>query len=236
MLNIKLEKFNGPLGLLLQLIENQEFDITEVSLAKIAGEYLDYIKSADYIEPEDMADFLVVAARLLLIKSKALLPYLQPEEEEEIAELEQQLRMYREFLEATKGLEKIMKREKFMFVREFDKKALLANLQMFSPPKKLKVQDLKNIFQDLIKDIKPYQQELKEEKIEAKIRIEDKIKAIQKMVIDKIKFSFSKILNNSKSKTEIVVSFLAVLELMKQHDVVVEQRGLFSEIIISKNN
>ena len=96
---IKIDKFQGPLGLLLQLIEKEELDITEVSLAKISDQYIDSIKNTKNIDPGETADFLVIAAKLLFIKSKALLPYLYPEEEnEEIEELESQLRMYKEFL------------------------------------------------------------------------------------------------------------------------------------------
>jgi len=87
MIDIKIDKFRGPLGLLLQIIENEELDITEVSLARIADQYVKYIRSSNDIDPDKMADFLVLAAKLLLIKSKALLPYLYPEEEEEIREI-----------------------------------------------------------------------------------------------------------------------------------------------------
>ncbi|RLC38634.1 chromosome segregation protein ScpA, partial [Candidatus Falkowbacteria bacterium] len=75
-MNIKLEKFEGPLSLLLKLIEREEMDITDISLARVAEDYVAYIREVENINPEEMADFLVVAAKLLLIKSKALLPYL----------------------------------------------------------------------------------------------------------------------------------------------------------------
>ena len=234
MLNITLDKFQGPLGLLLQLIENQELDITEVSLAKIADQYVDSIKNLSRIDPGEMADFLVVAAKLLLLKSKALLPYLTREEEEEIEEFAQQLKMYKEFLEVTKAIEKTLKKKKFMFAREFDRRAVLANLNLFSPPKKIKKEDLQSVFKDLIKGIAPRQEELEEEKLERKITIEEKILSIQRSLVDRLKFSFNKILGSAKSKTEIIVSFLAVLELIKQKDVAAEQGGLFSEIVIRK--
>jgi len=233
MLKIKLDQFEGPLSLLLQLIEKEDMDITEISLAKIADQYVNYIKNLDQINPEEMADFLVVAARLLLIKSKALLPYLYPEEEEEIEELEQQLKMYKEFLEAMKKVEAMIRKKKFMFAREFNKKTILANVNIFSPPKRITPQDLATIFQGIIGSIKP-EAKLEEEKIEYKINIEDKILTIQQMLINRIKISFNKILANTKSKTEIIVSFLAMLELMKQRNIMVRQDGLFNEILISK--
>ena len=245
MLNIKIDQFEGPLSLLLHLIEKQEMDIAEVSLAKIADQYVNYIKnSTNIIRPDDMADFLVVAAKLLLIKSRALLPYLYPEEEQEIEEFEQQLKMYKEFLDAMKGIEATLKNKKFMFAREFNKKAVLSLAQgidpsallgtgFFSPPKKLSVEDLSTIFKEIINSLEPKQQ-LEEKKLENKVNIEDKIIVIKEMLANRIKVSFNKLLNNTKSKTDVIVSFLAMLELIKQRDITVSQDGLFKEMVISK--
>jgi segregation and condensation protein A len=182
-----------------------------------------------------MADFLVVAARLLLIKSRALLPYLYPEEEEEIEDLEQQLKMYKEFLEAAKKIEAMLKKKNFMFTREFNRKVVLANINLFSPPKNLTVKDLYGIFKDLLKRIE-LPEKLVEETLDYKVNIEDKILTIQQILLDRIKVSFSKVLTMAKSKTEIIVSFLAMLELIKQKDIAVTQSELFEEILISKNN
>ncbi len=234
-MQIKIEQFEGPLGLLLKIIEKEELDITEISLANIADQYIEYIKTTNKINPEEMADFLVLAAKLLLIKSKALLPFLFTEEEEEIEELEEQLRMYKEFLEATKKIEKIIGNKKFMFAREFNRKVMLANANIFSPPKNLSKNDLKNAFQDLIERIRPVEEDdLEEKKLEKKINIKEKIAHIQKMILDKIKFNFSKIAKESENKTEVIVSFLAILELIKQREVMAEQGDLFEDILISK--
>ena len=230
------------MDLLLKIIEKEEMDITEISLAKIADQYVEYIAKLNQINPEKTADFLVVAAKLLLIKSKALLPYLyQNDDEEEFIELENQLKMYKEFLEAAKEIEKMLKRKRFMFAREFNKKSILsANINalagenIFSPPKNLKINDLGNLYKDLLKKIKPVEDKLKEDIIEYKVNIEDKIASIQNILINKIKVNFNKILHNSKSKTEIIVSFLALLELIKQRDITVSQSGLFREMEISK--
>ena len=104
--NIKLEQFEGPLDLLLQLTEQEKLDITRVSLAQIADQYLEYISNAKNITLAHLADFLSVASKLILIKSKALLPLLQftEEEEEEIKDLEHQLAEYKKFKEAAQKL------------------------------------------------------------------------------------------------------------------------------------
>lgn len=219
--------------MLLKIIEKEEMDITRVSLAKIANQYIEHIKNSEHINPDEMADFLVVAARLLLIKSKALLPYLFADEEEEIEELERQLKMYKEFLEAMKKVEKMIGKKKFMFAREFNRKAIMSNINLFSAPKDLKASDLKMVFQDLLGRVKP-PEKLKEEKLERKINIEDVIISIQQMVLKNLKINFSKVLGGAESKTEVIVIFLAMLELIKQRDITVDQDGLFREIVISK--
>jgi len=233
MLNFKIDKFEGPLGVLLQLIETEEMDITEISLAKIANQYIDYIRSSSEIEPEEMADFLVVAAKLLLIKSKALLPFLKGEAEEEIKEFEDQLRMYKEFLDAAKKLEAIIGKKRFSFAREFNRRAFLANANIFSPPKNLRADDLFNLIKEIIKNVRPIEL-LEERSLERTVNIEDKILAIQQILLNRIKFTFNHILAGERNKTEIIVSFLALLELIKQKDVAVAQGGLFEEIEISR--
>jgi segregation and condensation protein A len=233
MINIQLEKFEGPLSLLIKLIDKEEMDITQVSMAKIADQYVNYIRTRGNINSEEMADFLVVAARLLLIKSKALLPYIFPEEEEEADDLERQLKMYKEFLEAAKNLEKMIGKKKFMFVREFDRRSVMAANGFFSPPKKLTKEEIKDVFGEILSRIKP-PEKLEEKTLERKITIEEKIIFIQQMVLERLKVSFNKILSQACDKTEIIVSFLAVLEMMRQREIVLDQEELFSEIFISR--
>lgn len=232
-MTVKLEKFEGPLALMLKLIEKEEMDITQISLAKIANEYVSFIRKSETIQPENMADFLVIAAKLLLIKSKALLPYLYPEEEEEMEDLEQRLRMYKEFLLATEKIEERLGKKKFMFPREFNRKAVMAHTTSFSPPKKLEMNDMTIVFTNLLLRFRP-PEKLKEKKLEKKVSIEDKILTIQDMIKKRIKFSFNRVVDSTKNKTEIIVSFLAALELMRQRELRMDQQSLFGEIRIEK--
>ncbi|MFH1255646.1 MAG: segregation/condensation protein A [bacterium] len=232
-MNFKIDKFEGPLNLLLQLIEKQELDITEISLAKIADQYIEYIKNCESILPEELADFLVVAAKLLLIKSMALSPFLKAEDEEEILEFENQLKMYKEFLEASEKIEAIIEKKRFSFAREFNKQAFLASANIFSPPKKLTASDLSAILGEIIGNIKPIEK-IEEKNLEKIVSIEEKILAIQKKLVDRIKMSFNNILANAQDKTEIIVSFLALLELMKQKDISAVQMIMFGEIEINR--
>jgi segregation and condensation protein A len=236
MVNFKLEKFEGPLSLLLKIIEAEEMDIAEISLAKIADQYVEFIKNTQDIDPEAMADFLVVAAKLLYIKSKALLPYLFPAEDEEVDDLERQLKMYREFLEAMKKIEVYLAEKRFMFVPIERKLWKMIGLEekFFAPPKKMTKEELEQIFKEFL--LKNKIVKLEEEVVHHKVNIEEKISGLQKALFERIKISFRDFLLKTESKTEVIVSFLAVLELMKQKTVLVEQEELFAEILISRKD
>ena len=242
-MEIQTEKFSGPFGLLLSLIESEALDITEISLAKIADDYVTYIKEAKDIGAEEMADFLVIAAKLLLIKSKALLPYLYTrEDEEEVDDLERQLKMYKEFIEASVKIKDRLAIGKRLYLPPLNKSfRLQGKLPSFSPPKKLSKENLKDKFTEILlvleKELKKREREkLPVESLEPKISIDDKIFSIRTLLSQKLKLSFSRILKEAKSRTEVIVSFLAVLELAKQKELYFEQGDLFSEIMINITN
>ena len=232
------EKFSGPLGLLLSLIESEEMDITEINLAKIADEYVAYIRSAtDQIDPEELADFLVVAAKLLFIKSKALLPYLYTaEDEEEIDDLERQLKMYKEFIAASQKIKELIAKKNFLFLPPLLKnRRAQFNLPVFTAPTKVTPEILQLVFARVLANLEKRREEkLPERILEPKINIEEKIALIKKMLVDKIKINFSRLLQSASTKTEVIVSFLAVLELAKQNELVFEQEELFGDIQINR--
>lgn len=238
MIEFTTEKFSGPLGLLLTMIEGEEMDITEISLSKIADEYVEYIRQAKDIDPEEMADFLVVAAKLLFIKSKALLPYLYTaEEEEEIDDLERQLKMYKEFVNASQKIKDKIAAKNWLYLPPFTKAKNRRNqfsLPVFSAPAKLSPPLLHAQFLTILANLeKQVEEKLPEAKLEPKISIDDKILDIKKMLVAKIRINFSKLLAAATTKTEVIVSFLAVLELAKQKELVFDQEELFSEIHIA---
>ena len=234
MMEINIEKFQGPLGVLLKLIEQEEMDITEIALAKIADEYLEYVQSSENIGPEEMADFLVMAARLLYIKSRALLPYLvSAEEEEEITELENQLKMYKEFIVASTKIAEMVGAKNFLFSPTIINKNFRRakkDKPSFVPPKNLTASLLHDHFSDLVERLKVKEEKLDEKCLAPKVSIDERIIYIRELLTKKLRFSFSKFLQNAKSRTEVIVSFLAVLELAKQRELVFEQEDLFSEI------
>jgi segregation and condensation protein A len=239
MIDFKTEKFSGPLGLLLSMIESEEMDITEIALAKIADDYVEYIRSSADIDPDEMADFLVIAAKLLLIKSKALLTYLYTaEDEQEVDDLERQLKMYKEFVVASQKIKEIIAEKKFLFLPPLPKnRRQQFNLPVFTAPAKIDINLLHEVFLNLLAALEKLKEEkLPELRLESKISIDEKILQIKKMILDKARVNFSKILEKAENKTEIIVSFLAVLELAKQKELVFEQAELFGEINIARND
>lgn len=237
MMDFTTEKFSGPLGLLLSLIESEEMDITEIALAKIADEYVAYIRSANDIDPDEMADFLVVAAKLLFIKSKALLPYLYTkEDEEEVNDLEKQLRMYKEFVLASANIKEALSQKRFAFLPPLLKnRRQQFNVPVFTAPTKINPEVLRQVLESLLTSLeKQIEEKLPETRLEPKINIEDRIASIKEMLFAKMRINFSKLLSESQTKTELIVNFLAVLELAKQKELNFEQAELFSEIHITR--
>lgn len=225
--HIKLEQFEGPLDLLLQLTEQEKLDITRVSLAQIADQYLEYISNAKNITLAHLADFLSVASRLILIKSKALLPLLEftEEEEEEIKDLEYQLAEYKKFKEAAQKMAVVFDAPSCCFSRE----GFLGLGTVFYPPENIVADDLVKAFSRVLGEI-PVQEKLEEEMVKEILTLEDKILHLQETLREKVQTSFSQLVSNAKDKVEVVVSFLAMLELVKQRIIHVEQGELFSEI------
>ncbi|MFH1838221.1 MAG: ScpA family protein [Candidatus Kuenenbacteria bacterium] len=233
MYKIKLEQFEGPLDLLLRLIEQQKFDITQVSLSQVADQFIEYLNQTKSLSLDELVDFLVVATKLLLIKSKTLLPFLNPEEEEEVQKLEDQLKIYKEYSEASKKINEIILKKNFSFFRE---KALRNIVPIFSPPKNVNKNILAEIFTEVLKDLEAIvNPPVSEQKIKKIFSLQEKIEQIKNLIFKKSKLSFNHLINLSKSKVEIIVNFLALLELIKQKHCIVIQEENFREIIIRRN-
>src|SRR5690606_17229094 len=136
---IKVKEFEGPLDLLLQLIEKNKLHISEVSLGKVADEYLGYLEKSEMIAKKDLADFLIIGSTLMLIKSISLLPTLERTEEEtaSIEELERRLKMYQRFKELGEGIKKKYNQDRLYFRTE--KKDLRI---IFAPTRDISVENL----------------------------------------------------------------------------------------------
>jgi segregation and condensation protein A len=228
---VRLHQFEGPLNLLLELIEEEKLDITQLSLATVTDNFLKYLEEHPDIPPEDLTDFLVVASRLLLIKSKLLLPYLLAQQDEEgEQDLEAQLRIFKYYLDASKVLEKMIAKKRFLFVHEKLPKVDIG----FSPPLGFTEGAMADLFRGVIHRLTPIVQVPVTRIMEKNVSIHEKIKSIRDAIGKATKMSFRELITSAESKTEIIVSFLALLELVKQRHVIVTQESRFSDITISK--
>ncbi|OGF21058.1 hypothetical protein A2Y83_01860 [Candidatus Falkowbacteria bacterium RBG_13_39_14] len=201
-------------------------------------------ESENCIDANEICDFLVIAAKLLYIKSKYLMPFLITEEdEEEIGDLEKRLKIYKEFLDASKIIEEYYGNKSYSHVRDkmFIGEQIPLNPPLekgeilgFFPPKKLEKDGLKIAFEELIMRLKPAFK-LDEAQFEKRVTVQEKLEQIQRLILKKMETAFSNLLI-TREKSEVIVSFLAVLELVKQQFVHVEQEEYFSEIIIRRIN
>lgn len=224
--------YEGPLDLLLNLIEHAELDITTVSLAMVTDQYLAYINSQEQLNADEISAFLVIASKLIQIKSEALLPrppVREAGEEDAGQALVDQLKLYKRFKEIGG----------WMNARE------QANLRTFlrvAPPPKVEPKlDLSNI--TLAKLVAAAEEAFAKEKAKRplatviaapRVTIREKIDMITKVMKDMERSSFSQLTKDSTSRLEIVVTFLAMLELIKRYRVQAHQEGLFSDIEIDR--
>ena len=232
MYELALEKFVGPLNLLLDMVEEKKLSINEIALSQVADQYIVYLKALEEASKEELASFLIIASTLMLIKSRSLLPLLKLTEEEEvdIKELEDRLKIYKFFKEISLKLGSIGKLGNHLFGRE----AYAGMNYFFSPPEKINVENLKKAISDVL-EILPKTNDLPEDIVEQVVSLEDKIAELK----ERVERSFSHIfLGKSKirneEKAEVIVSFLAVLELIKQGFLIFEQKRLFDNIELKK--
>jgi len=230
MYELTFDYYQGPLEKLLELIEEKQLEITLVNLAKVTEGFFKYLEKLEKekVSNNVIADFLTVASKLLLIKSKFILPSitLSEEEEKEIINLEERLKIYQEFKTAKNYLKKMWYDQPLMFSREF----LSGEGSFFYPPQKFTTNDLlnglKNLISELEKIFRPVIQ-IKGEIINLKKKIEEVFAQLTK---EPKKF---KELHHGEKK-EIIVLFLAILHLIKQQLIEVQQEKNFSEVIIKK--
>ncbi len=227
---VELPEYQGPLDLLLQLIEREELDITKVALAQVTDQYLAHVRTLERQNLGDIADFLIVAAKLILIKSEALLPR-PPEraagEEDPGDELARQLILYKKYKEIASAL------------HERETEGLRTFLRTAAPPKVEAKLDISNVTpDDLWKavtralSLMPDAPSVSSVVAPSKITIRDRIRHIQHTLRSEGRVQFFELLKEATSRVEIVVTFLAVLELVKQRRVIAAQEKLFGDIVL----
>jgi len=219
------------MDLLLHLIEREELPITAISLAKVTQQYLDYMAALEQLRPDDIAEFLVMAARLLYIKSSALLPRPEPDDDEEEEDpgeaLARQLREYKQF------------KKRAAFLRELEENGMRTYVRLAPPPTLAKrldptglnVDALLGALYEVLEEMNPPAPPVHNMK-PLEITIDDKLKELGALVKRGQPFRFKQVLRRARSRTEIIITFLAVLEMIKQQQVRVVQPHPFDDILV----
>jgi|YNPBryantNP2012_1023418.scaffolds.fasta_scaffold09694_2 segregation and condensation protein A len=228
---VRLPVFEGPLDLLLYLIEREELDITLVALAQVTDQYLAYLQELTHRDVRELSNFLVIAAKLLLIKSLALLPRparLPPEAEEAGEELVHQLQIYKKFKELAS----------LLAGREEQK--LRSYVRTASPVRPAPQLDMEGITLDALltavrRALAAFPAPPVDEVVSpVTITVADQIARIEEQLARRPRIHFSELLTGAGSRVEIIVTLLAVLELIKQDRILVHQEHLFGEIIVER--
>ena len=218
-------RFEGPLDLLLHLIERNELDVTEVSLLNVTEQYLRFLRSAEQINLAALADFVAIGARLLLLKSRALLPTDAGEvpEEDEGTDLVQALREYRRYKEAAE------------FLRERDTTHQTYRREV-PPPEVALPTGLDQITLDSLVDVlREVMERLPEEEPvtevpRERIRLRDRLRGIVDLLERERRTSFRALVQHATSRTTVIVDFLAILELIKSRYLEATQSERFGDI------
>lgn len=241
-LELKLEHYEGPLDLLLHLIEKNKVSITDIPIVKITDQYLEYINAVSGGKMEIMSEFIEMAATLLAIKAKMLLPKPKVENEEEIdprQELMEQLLEYKKYKIISERLKEYSESAaKNVFKSPSIPEEVLNYVEPVNPEEilaKLDFDRLYQVFQMVMKrkedKVDPIRSQFSEIPREV-VSLEDKMSSILEMRSQK-RISFLKLLSEQTSKPAMVVTFLAILELMKAGEIRVEQSNLFEDIMIT---
>ncbi len=233
---LKLDIFEGPLDLLLYLIKKDDIDVSDIPIVDVTEQYMEYIEMMRMLDLDVVGDFLVMAATLMQIKSKMLLPPDPMEEEEESDprdELTRRLHEYKKFKEIAGTLQDRESERQNLFSRAIDPEEQ-AKLRTDAREVFFEVNlfDLINAFSEALKKVP---EEIYHEIVKEEFTIEQKIHDILHSLIEKSSIMLTDLFVAAKSKVEVIVSFLAILELIRLKEIKAIQKRLFSDIEIVRN-
>src|ERR1043166_5583761 len=232
---VKFEVFEGPLDLLLYLIKKEEVDIYDVNLTRLATQFIEYIELMRMLDLDIAGEFLVMASTLMYIKSRELLPVdqqvaVEGEEDGEDPrwELIRQLVEYKKFKDAAAQLQALELRQENSYPRlpvkpQFEAPAPEGNASLF---------DLINAVNGVLRRM--HQREDLRDIFEDKWSVSEKIEALLRMLKERGALKFSELFASATSRSEVVVTFLALLELIRLKQIVATQAEAFGEIEISQ--
>jgi segregation and condensation protein A len=230
---VQLEQFNGPLDLLLSLIEKRKLFINEISLAKIADDYIAYVQQLGKFPIAESAQFILIASTLLLIKSKSLLPTLDltDEEQQSVEDLENRLKLYKRIRDLSLHI-----KEKFGTHIIFEKNQSRTVDPVFSPDESMTLPALAEAIRSVLQNL-PKHETVPKAVIKKVISLEEMISSLTDRIQKNLRMSFKEFSRShagegKEHKVTVIVSFLAMLELVKQGIVDVTQERDFDDIHI----
>lgn len=234
---LKLDVFEGPLDLLLYLIKKNDIDISDIPITEITEQYMEYIDMMKLLDLDMVGDFLVMAATLMQIKSRMLLPP-DPIEEEEIEEdprdeLVRRLQEYKRFKNVADALKEKETRRKDFFARTVDEEE---KKRLVNDAKETFIEaslfDLINALSDALNKAP---EEILHEIVTEEFTVEQKIHDILHCLLKESEVSLTDLFKTSRSKSEMVVIFLAILELIRLQEIKAVQKRTFDDIVILRN-
>ena len=227
--SIKTDSYEGPFEVLLDLIEARKMLVNELALATITEEFIAHVRAKEAFPLEQTSNFIHIAATLILIKSKSLIPDLSLSEDEsaDVEDLQMRLMAYEKVREAARELARIFDRAPLMPAGERAREAV------FAPSRDLS----KNALAEALARVLAAREAVKElpkARVKPLVSIEEMMDSLAKRVTEALQTSFRELTANAKEKTEIIVSFLALLELVKQGVVAAEQSGTHTDITVRR--
>lgn len=227
---VKTEVFEGPLELLLDLVEKRKLLINDISLATVTDEYMQQVSLMQEASLPNTANFVQLAATLLLIKSKSLLPVLEltSEEEQTIEDLEERLRLYQIYRNAAKKLEAVFGTQ-VMHGRQFSPKGK----PIFIPDSYATKEALRDAMHRVVEEL-PKKPEKPRVQIKNAVSLEEMIERLHTRIESQVRLRFSDLLSGDSERTTVIVGFLAILESVKQGSILVAQARRFDDIEIEK--
>jgi segregation and condensation protein A len=223
---VKVGEFEGPLDLLLDLIEKRKLHINDVSLSQVTDDYIGYVKALQEYSIPGIAHFVLVASTLLLIKSRSLLPNLSlsSEEEADIQDLEERLRQYQRIKDLSRHVKAAFGKNII-----FGRGEMKMTMPVFSPEESITKNSLLQSLRIVIESI-PIKEFIPKAIVKKVISLEDMIGKLVDRVQGSLKLSFKEFSKGSAEKVEVIVGFLAMLELVKQGTIDVVQENMFDDI------
>lgn len=234
--NVQLKVYEGPMDLLYDLVTKHKIDIKDIAISEITKQYLDYLDAMEAMDMEITSDFITMASKLVEIKSRYLL-YLQREDSEEEdprIELVERLKEYKKYKQVSKELKEKADEEHERFFRKKEEVIIEDELSL----EDVSIAKMMELLPKLLKNIDKKEEETKNDVLERLVNrkiisVEEKIVSLRRALSVKDRISFLETVDQS-DRGDIIASFLCVLELIKEKEIIVTQDDFFEDIVIVK--